>query len=81
MSELPKDVTEKITGFVAQLYEGQAPACLDPELPFESLGLDYLACMELVMQIEDEFGIVISDEDAQSFTTIHSIVDYLRKSS
>ena len=45
----------------------------------EDLGADSLDLVELIMSLEDEFGISISDEQAQQLYTVSRIVDYLEK--
>ena len=43
------------------------------------LGADSLDLVELIMSLEDEFGISISDDDAQELYTVGRIVEYLEK--
>ncbi|HHX00717.1 MAG TPA: acyl carrier protein [Acholeplasmataceae bacterium] len=43
----------------------------------KDLGADSLDAVELMMALEDEFSIQISDEEAQNFATIKDIVSYL----
>lgn len=43
----------------------------------EDLGADSLDAVELVMAIEEEFEISVSDEVAQSFKTVKQIVDFI----
>jgi len=43
----------------------------------DDLGADSLDAVELIMAIEDEFEISVSDEVAQSFKTVQQIVDYI----
>ena len=47
-----------------------------PEASFvDDLGADSLDTVELIMQLEEEFGIEIPDEDAEKMTTVNSVVD------
>ena len=70
---------EKVKSVLAQQFE------LDPESItmdtnlIDDLGADSLDVVELIMSLEDEFGIAISDNDASQLYTVGRIVDYLEK--
>ncbi|MFN4245444.1 MAG: acyl carrier protein [Brevinematia bacterium] len=49
-----------------------------PEASFiEDLGADSIDIVELIMALEEEFGITISDEDAQNIRTVGDAVKYI----
>lgn len=43
----------------------------------EDLGVDSLDVVELVMELEDEFDLEISDEDAEKITSVGEVVKYI----
>jgi acyl carrier protein len=51
-----------------------------PEASFiEDLGADSLDTVELVMALEEEFDMEISDEEAEKITTVAQAIDYIKK--
>ncbi len=51
-----------------------------PEASFvDDLGADSLDLVELIMAMEEGFDIEISDEDAESITTVQKAIDYVQK--
>lgn len=53
---------------------------LAPEAKFiEDLGADSLDIVELVMALEEEFGIDIPDEDADKMKTVGDALNYLQQ--
>jgi len=47
----------------------------------DDLEADSLDLVELIMAFEDQFGAEISDEDAQSITTVGEAVEYVESHS
>jgi len=53
-----------------------------PEASFvDDLGADSLDVVELVMALEEEFGLEISDEDAEKLTTVKHSIDYIQNNA
>ena len=51
-----------------------------PEASFvDDLGADSLDVVELVMALEEEFGLEISDEDAEKLATVQQATEYIAK--
>ncbi|MFC1581612.1 acyl carrier protein [Candidatus Neomarinimicrobiota bacterium] len=49
-----------------------------PEASFvDDLGADSLDTVELIMELEEEFGLEIPDEEAEKLTTVGTVVDYI----
>ena len=47
----------------------------------DDLGADSLDAVDLIMTIEDEFGITVPDDDAQNFKTVGDIVSFLEQNN
>ena len=45
----------------------------------EDLGADSLDLVELIMAMEEEFSIEISDEDAEKIQTVQDVVNYINE--
>lgn len=61
---------------------GVDEVAVKPEAKFiEDLGADSLDIVELVMVIEETFGIEIPDEDAENIKSVNDAVQYVKKSA
>ena len=45
----------------------------------DDLGADSLDLVELIMAMEEEFGVEISDEDAEKIQTVQDVVNYINE--
>lgn len=70
---------EKVKSVLAQQFELEPESITMDTNLIDDLGADSLDVVELIMSLEDEFGISISDEDAAQLLTVGKIVDYLEK--
>ncbi|ERN16869.1 hypothetical protein AMTRI_Chr02g221880 [Amborella trichopoda] len=52
---------------------------VSPESKFASLGADSLDTVEIVMGLEEEFGISVEEESSQSITTVQEAADMIEK--
>jgi acyl carrier protein len=67
----------EVKGIIVELL-GVEEVKVTPEARFrEDLEADSLDLVELIMAFEEKFGGEISDEDAQSITTVGEAVDYI----
>lgn len=70
------NIETRIKNIVAA-YLDVAQADVKPEASFDDLGADSLDEIEIVMAVEDEFGIAISDDDANKIKTVQQAIDYV----
>ena len=61
---------------VTELGVDAADITLEADLN-DDLGADSLDAVELIMAIEDEFDLSVSDDVAQNLKTVQQIVDYI----
>jgi len=72
-----EEIEEKIKEIVCQQL-GVSEEKLTDETSFvNDLGADSLDTVELVMEIEDEFGLSIPDEDVEEIQTVGAAVKYV----
>lgn len=73
------DINNKVIEIVAEALSVEAEQITLSSNLVDDLGADSLARVELVMQIEEEFDIEISDADSEKILTVQAIIDYVNK--
>ncbi|MCM8801157.1 MAG: acyl carrier protein [Candidatus Omnitrophica bacterium] len=70
-------VQDKVRAIIAEQL-GVKPEEVTEDASFiEDLGADSLDTVELVMALEEEFGIEIPDEEAEKITTVGDAIKYI----
>ena len=77
MHERNLDMTEKIKEILAKQLRIDVDTIADDSNIVEDLGADSLDVVEMLMSIEDNLGIIISDDDAAKLKTVRDVADYL----
>jgi acyl carrier protein len=71
--KVKKIIAEKLSVDVGEIV---------PEASFvDDLGAGSLDLVELIMSMEEEFDIDISDEDAEKLVTFKDVIDYIKANS
>ena len=72
------DVLERVTKIIVdRLNVEESQVTLEASFK-DDLGADSLDVVELVMELEDEFDMEISDEEAEKIVTVGDAVNYIK---
>lgn len=72
------DIAEKVKKIIVEQL-GADEAKVVPEASFvDDLGADSLDTVELVMALEEHFGLEIPDEAAEKITTVADAIEYIK---
>jgi acyl carrier protein len=73
------EIFQKLKGIVTeQLGVDEDDVTLDASF-VEDLNADSLDLVELIMSLEEEFGLEISDDEAEQIATVRDAVDYIQE--
>jgi acyl carrier protein len=75
------DIEAKVKKIISEQL-GVPESDVKPEASFvNDLGADSLDTVELVMALEEEFGVEIPDEDAEKIATVQNAIEYIKTKS
>ncbi|EOT38955.1 MULTISPECIES: acyl carrier protein [Enterococcus] len=72
-----EEVFKKVAAVIANHFNVDADQVTDTMSIKDDLNADSISVMEFVLELEDEFGTEISDEDAEQIETVGTAVDYI----
>jgi acyl carrier protein len=74
-----QEILARVTKVVIEKLEAE-PDKVKPEADFANdLGADSLDLVELIMALEEEFNIEVSDEAAEQLNTVGAVVEHISK--
>jgi len=73
------DIVNKVRAIISDQLMVDPSEVTDASSFVEDLGADSLDTVELIMEFEDEFGVEISDEDAEKISTVGEAIAYMSK--
>ncbi|MDQ5988675.1 MAG: Acyl carrier protein [Syntrophus sp. SKADARSKE-3] len=69
---------EKVIGIIVEQLDVTKEECV-PEASFiDDLGADSLDLVELIMEMEETFGLTIADNELEKIRTIKDVIDFLK---
>ena len=71
-----EDTFNKVVDIVAQKLNVDRQSVAQAQT-LAQLGADSLDLVEIIMKLEEQFGIEINDSDAEKLTSIKEVVDYI----
>ena len=75
---MAENIEEKVTKIVAEQFEVSAEKITMKSLFMDDLKADSLSVVELVLAIEEAFGLEIPDDDAEKIKTVGDVVNYVK---
>ena len=76
---MAESVVDRVRAIIAEQLGVKIEEVTDAASFIDDLGADSLDTVELVMALEEEFGVEIPDEDAEKMTTVGDAVKYIEK--
>jgi acyl carrier protein len=70
-------VEQRVREIVAEQLERDVKEVTNTASLIDDLGADSLDVVELVMKMEEEFGVEIPDEEAEKIKTVNDVIQYI----
>jgi acyl carrier protein len=70
---------EEIFSIIENVGVSVDVAKIKANMPFNEAGVDSLELINIILEVEEKFGIKIPDEDIDTLNTVDNIVSYLQK--
>ena len=74
-----EEIFEKIKNIIVEQLQVAETAVTEDASFIDDLGADSLDLVELIMALEEEFGIEIQDGDAEKVVTVGDVVSYIKE--
>ncbi|MCJ8150885.1 acyl carrier protein (plasmid) [Shinella sp. H4-D48] len=71
------DIAERVRNIIVEQLAVEKSKVVDDASIVDDLGADSLEMVQIVMLIEDEFGIAIPDQPAEGLLTVRDAIDYV----
>ncbi len=72
-------ILEKVKAIIVEQLGVEEEEVTEGASFVDDLGADSLDIVELIMALEEEFGLEIPDEDAERITTVRDAVEYIKE--
>ena len=76
---MAENIQEKVTEIIVEQLGVSADQVKPESKMIEDLGADSLDAVELVMAVEEEFGIEVPDEEAEKLISVGDIISHVEK--
>ncbi len=73
------DIESKVKEIIVEQLKVDDPASVTNEASFiDDLGADSLDTVQLIMELESEFGVEIPDEESTKIKTVQDAIDFIK---
>jgi acyl carrier protein len=76
---MPEDVFPRVKKIIVEQLGVEEDEVVPTASFVEDLNADSLDLVELIMSLEEEFGMEISDEEAEKIVTVNDAVEYINE--